>query len=195
MTRKVGSSMFESTREILDGTSQWAIPILILVIVLWAGWRRVPMYESFISGAKEGFDVAVMIIPYLVAILFAIKIFLASGMFDDLKMGVAQLLAVAGWEDHVDLVDLLPLALTRPLTGGGARGVMLDIFDRHGSDSLVGMTATVMMGSTETTFYILAVYFGSIRIKKLRHTLPACLWADVAGILSSVVIGLWLYGS
>src|SRR3954449_13355226 len=162
--------------------SQWAIPALILTIVLAAARKRVPMYDSFVTGAKEGFTVAVMIIPYLVAILFAIKVFVASGIFDDIKFGLAAAMNFVGLGAYTESLDLLPLAMTKPLTGGGARAVMLEIFDQHGPDSFLGKTASVMMGSSETTFYILTVYFGAIGVKKVRHTLIACLCADAAGM-------------
>lgn len=184
----------ESLTDILDTFSQWTIPFAILLIIVVAAYRRVPMYESFVTGAKEGFDVAVMIIPYLVAILFVIKIFTASGLFDDMKAGGVWLLASLGLERFSETLDLLPLALTRPLTGAGARGVMLEIFDTHGPDSFLGNTASLMQGSTETTFYVLTVYFGAVNIKKLRHTLPACLIADAAGVAAAVVLGYLLFG-
>ena len=178
----------------LDGFSQWPIPTMILLIILWAAYKRVPMYESFVTGAKEGFNVAVMIIPYLVAMLFAIKVFVASGIFDDIKYGLALAMSAVGLGAYTESLDLLPLAMTKPLTGGGARAVMLEIFDQHGPDSFLGKTASIMMGSSETTFYILAVYFGAVHVKNVRHTLAACLCADAAGISTAVIVGYWLYG-
>ena len=176
-----------------NGASQWAIPALILLIILTAAYKRVPMYESFVTGAKEGFNVAVMIIPYLVAMLFAIKVFVASGIFDDIKYGLAAVMTQIGMGAYTESLDLLPLAMTKPLTGGGARAVMLEIFDLHGPDSFLGNTASIMMGSSETTFYILTVYFGAVGVKKVRHTLIACLCADVAGISTAVVVGYLFY--
>lgn len=173
----------------MDGLSQWAIPVVILIIIVAAARRKVPMYESFVTGAKEGFDVAVMIIPYLVAILFVIKVFTASGIFDDIKLGAGWAMSQVGLGTYAESLDLLPLALTRPLSGGGARGVMLEIFDVHGPDSFLGNTATLMMGSTETTFYVLTIYFGAVNIKRIRHTLPACLIADAAGLMAALVLG------
>ncbi len=151
------------------------------------------MYESFVTGAKEGFDVAIMIIPYLVAMLFVIKVFMASEIFDDVTQGLGWAMAQVGLGEYTESLQLLPLALTRPLTGGGARGVMLEIFDAHGPDSFLGLTASLMMGSTETTFYILTVYFGAVNIKKLRHAMPACLIADAVGIFSAVILGYLLF--
>ena len=139
-----------------DVFSQWAIPAVMLVIVVVAAVKRVPMYESFVTGAKEGFQVAVMIIPYLVAMLFMIKVFVASGIFDDFK-------EVAGW-----MMDAVGLGDYRK-------------------------TASIMMGSTETTFYILTVYFGAVNVKKIRHTLPACLIADAAGVTAAIILGYLLF--
>ena len=182
-----------SMLEVLDTISQWIIPMVILLIIIWAYYKQVPMYESFVTGAKEGFDVAIMIIPYLVAMLFVIKVFLASGIFDDVKAGLSALMAMVGLGEYTATLDLLPVALTRPLTGSGARGVMVEIFQTHGPDSFLGNTATLMMGSTETTFYIATVYFGAVQVKRLRHTIPACLIADLAGMVTAVTLGYWLY--
>ncbi|MHC4063731.1 MAG: spore maturation protein [Planctomycetota bacterium] len=183
----------DSFRSVMDTFSQWTIPLVMLVIILWAVRKRVPMYESFITGAKEGFDVGVMIIPYLVGILFVIKVFMASGIFADLKFAAGWVMGQVGLGAYTESLDLIPLALTRPLTGGGAQGVMVDIFTSHGPDSFVGLCASTMMGSTETTFYIMTVYFGAVGVKKMRHTLPACLIADAAGIITAVVLGYLLY--
>lgn len=184
----------ESFFVIMDVFSQWTIPLVMLIIICWAAVKKVPMYESFVTGAKEGFDVAVMIIPYLVAILFVIKVFMASGVFEDMKWAGGWLLGMVGLDGYTPTLDLLPLALTRPLTGGGAQGVLVDLFDRHHPDSFLGQTASLMMGSTETTFYVLTVYFGAVNVKKLRHTLPACLIADSVGIVTAIAIGYMLFG-
>ena len=150
----------EQLKSTMDIFGQWTIPWVILLIILWAAYKDVPMYESFVTGAKEGFTVAVTIIPYLVAILFIIKVFVASGAFEDLKLAIGWMMERIGLGDYRETLDLLPLAMTRPLTGSGARGVLLEVFDEHGPDSFLGNTATLMMGSTETTFYIITVYFG-----------------------------------
>lgn len=184
----------ETFRLGMETFSQWTIPLVMLIIILSGALRRVPMYESFISGAKEGFDVAVMIIPYLVGILFAIKVFMASGIFADMKLAFGWVMQQTGMGAYTESLDLLPLALTRPLTGGGAQGVLVDIFTAHGPDSFVGMCGSVMMGSTETTFYIMTIYYGAVQIKKMRHTLPSCLAADAAGIVTAVVLGYLLFG-
>jgi len=180
--------------DLMQIVSQWTIPLVILTIILWAAYKRVPMYEVFVVGAKEGFGVAIMIIPYLVAILFVIKVFMASGMFEDIKIAVGWVMDQVGLDEYKESLELIPLALTRPLTGSGARGVLVELFDTHGPDSFLGKTGTLLMGSTETTFYILTVYFGSVQIKKIRHTLPACLIADGSGIIAAVVLGYLLFG-
>jgi spore maturation protein B len=178
---------------IMDHVSQWAIPAVIMLILCWGAYKRVPMYESFVSGAKEGFAVAVTIIPYLVAILFIIKVFTASGAFEDIKLAGVWGLEKLGMEEYSDTLEVLPLALIRPLSGSGARGVLLEIYDVHGTESFVGNMATLLMGSSETTFYILTVYFGAVQVKKVRHTLPACLIADAAGIVIAIVLAYLLY--
>ena len=183
----------ELVREISETLSQWTIPLVILIVIVWAKARGIAMYESFVVGAKEGFGVAVMIMPYLVAILFAIKVFLASGLFDDAKHQIAGGLDGVGMSGAADTLDLMPLALTKPLSGGASRGVLVELFDSHGPDSRIGMTASLMMGSTETTFYVLAVYFGAVQIKRFRHTVPACLIADAIGILTAVALGFFLF--
>ncbi len=167
--------------------SQWAVPGIMLVIIL-AGWRRrVPMYEAFVAGAKEGFNVAVTIIPYLVAILSVVAVFRASGALSDLTRGLGWLMTQGGFGEHANKLELLPLALIKPLSGSGARGVLLDIFRIHGPDSFLGYAASVMQGSTETTFYVLTVYCGAVGIKRIRHTMPACLLGEAVGLISSVI--------
>lgn len=177
-----------------DTFSQWTVPAVILLIVLAGWWRKVPLYESFIVGAKEGFGVAISIIPYLVAILVAIKVFLASGMREDLTFLATKGLELVGLERFATTLELVPLAITKPLSGGASRGVLVEIFDTHGPDSFLGETASLMMGSTETTFYVLAVYYGAVGIRRFRHTVPACLIADTAGIIASLIVGYLLFG-
>jgi spore maturation protein SpmB len=179
---------------ILEAVSQWMIPATILLIIVWAACKRVPLYESFVTGAKEGFQIAVMIIPYLVAMLFVIKVFMASGIFEDIKYGLTLAMQSAGLGDYAETLDLLPLVLTKPLTGSGARAVLLDLFDQHGADGFLGLTASIFMGSTETTFYLLTVYYGAVQVKKFRHTLAACLWTDFVAICAAIMVGYLLYG-
>jgi spore maturation protein B len=178
----------------LEVLSQWMVPFTILLIVVWAAVKRVPMYESFVTGAKEGFTIAIMIIPYLVAMLFIVKVFLASGIFADMKYGIGLALNAMGLGGHTDTLDLLPLAFTRPLTGGGSRALLIELFEVHGPDSFLGNTASILMGSSETTFYIVTIYYGAVQIKKIRHTLAACLLADAAGVVIALTVGYWLFG-
>ncbi|MCC7476112.1 MAG: spore maturation protein [Pirellulales bacterium] len=179
---------------ILETFGQWMIPAAILLILVTAAVNRVPMYESFVTGAKEGFSIAISIIPYLVAMLLAIKVFDASGALADLMHGLARVMSTLGLQQYSESLELLPLALTKPLTGSGARAVMLELFDKHGTDSFLGLTASIMMGSTETTFYVLTVYYGAVQIKKVRHTLAACLWTDLAAVTAAIFMGYILYG-
>ncbi len=161
--------------------SDWAIPILFLIIVLAAAFKKVKIYEEFIEGAKDGFHVGVRIIPYLVAILCAIAIFRASGALDFAVQGLGTILGPLGIPPEV-----LPMAFVRPLSGSGALGVLSEGLDTYGPDSLIGNTMSVMMGSTETTFYVLAVYFGSVSVRATRHTLAACLIGDAAGLIAAI---------
>jgi spore maturation protein SpmB len=126
--------------------------------------------------------------------LFVIKVFLASGIFDDMKYGIGIALASAGWGGDTNTLDLIPLAFTKPLTGSGARALMIEIFELHGPDSFIGNTASIMMGSSEATFYVLTLYYGSVQIKKIRHTLAACLIADAIGMVLAIFLGYLLFG-
>ncbi len=176
-------------REILELASYFVLPLLIVGIPLYGLLRRVPVYEEFVEGAREGFDIAVVIIPYLVAILFAIAMFRASGAMEFFVEGLRPVLALIGVP-----AEVLPMAIVRPLTGSGSLAVLLDMVQRYGEDSLIVKMAATMYGSTETTFYVIAVYFGAVNIKKTRHAVPAGLLADAAGILASVYIVRWLFG-
>ena len=169
--------------------SDWLLLFLIAAILLYGWVKRVKLYESLVEGAKEGFAVALRIIPFLVAILVAVGMFRASGGLDLL---ISLLRPVTDW---IGLpAEALPMALLRPLSGSGAYGVMVETMKNYGPDSLIGTIVSTMQGSTETTFYVLAVYCGAVSVKKLRHTLPACLLADVAGLLASVWVCRWLLG-
>lgn len=163
--------------------SNWIVPLIILLIITTGMVKKVKIYESFVEGAKEGFNVAIRIIPYLVAILTAIAAFRYSGALDILTTIISPITNLIGMP-----AETVPLALIRPLSGSGALGVMSDLITTHGADSFIGRVASTMMGSTETTFYVLAVYFGSVGIRRARHAVAAGLIADVAGILSAVFI-------
>lgn len=154
--------------------------------------RRINVYEVFIEGAKDGFNVAIRIIPYLVAILVAIGVLRASGTLDFLVAGMGQLFAAMGLDTR--FVDALPTALMKPLSGSGARGMMVDAMNTHGADSFVGRLASIMQGTSDTTFYILALYFGSVGIRKTRHAVACGLLADLSGIIAAIFIAYIFFG-
>ena len=169
--------------------SFWMVPLLIAGLVLFGWSRGVRVYESVVEGAKEGFQVALRILPYLVAILVAVAMFRASGCLDLFVAMVSPLTAPFGLP-----AEAVPMAVLRPLSGSGAFGVMSEIVSTHGPDSYLGYLVSTMQGSTDTTFYILAVYFGAVGIKRTRHAVPAGLLADAAGMLAAVFICRRLWG-
>lgn len=165
----------------------------IIACFIIAGMRKkINVYDTFIEGAKEGFQTAVRIIPYLVAILVAIGVFRASGAMDFLIDGIAWCVALVGGD--TEFVGALPTALMKPLSGSGARGLMVDAMTTYGADSFVGRLACLFQGATDTTFYILAVYFGSVGIRKTRHAVTCGLLADLAGIISAIFICYLFFG-
>lgn len=171
----------EALREIISLLSYFVLPAIIVGFPLYGLYKRVPVYENFVDGAKEGFDVAVRIIPYLVAILFAIGMFRASGAMDFMIEVLRPVLALVGFP-----AEVLPMAIVRPLTGSGSAGIVVDMINQYGEDSIFVKMAATMFGSTETTFYVIAVYFGAVNIKKTRHAVPAGLLADFAAMLVAV---------
>ena len=171
--------------------SPWVIPGLMVGFLVFGFARRVHVYEVFVEGAKEGFQVAVKIIPYLVAILVAVGMFRASGAME------AMVHVLGPWTAKIGLPpEALPMALVRPLSGSGAYGVLASLINDPaiGPDSYVGYLVSTLQGSTETTFYVLAVYFGAVQVRRIRHTLAAALTADVVGIMAAVAICSYLYG-
>lgn len=178
----------ETMRVILDSLSFFIIPAILVGFPLYGLFKRVPVYESFVEGGREGFQVAVRIIPYLVAILFAIAMFRASGAMDALTTLLNPILQPIGFP-----AEVLPMAIIRPLTGSGSAALVVDMIEQFGEDSIFVKMAAVMFGSTETTFYIIAVYFGAVGIKKTRHALHAGLTADIAAMLIAVWIVRLLY--
>ncbi len=167
--------------------------LLVILGFILAGWRRrVPVYEQFVEGAKEGFETAVRLIPYLVAMLVAIGVFRASGALDYVAQGMKALCDWSGWDNR--FVDALPVALMKPFSGGGARAMLLDVMGTHGVDSFAGRLAAVMQGSTETTFYVLAVYFGVVGITRIRYALWCGLLADGVGLTTAVAVSYWFFG-
>ena len=175
--------MGEMFKSAVNLVSAIAIPLFIVIFLGWGLVKKVKVYEVFVEGAKDGFTTAVKIIPYLVAMLFAIGIFRASGAMDVVVALLSPLTNLIGMP-----ADVLPLALLRPLSGSGSMGLMTELMKTHGPDSFIGVLASTMFGSSETTFYILAVYFGSVGIKNTRHALPSGLIADFFGMLGAVFI-------
>ena len=179
----------ETARNVMNLLSFFIIPLMLVGFPLYGLYRRVPVYESFVEGAKEGFQVAVRIIPYLVAILFAVAMFRASGAMDALTGFLGPILRPLGFPPEV-----LPMAIVRPLTGSGSAAIVVDMINRYGEDSIYVKMAAVMFGSTETTFYVIAVYFGAINIRKTRHAVPAGLIADIAAMILAVWTVRLLFG-
>ena len=159
---------------------------IITAFITLALIRRVNVYEAFIDGAKEGFNVVIKIIPYLVAILVAIGVFRASGSMDFLVVGIGRVVAFLGF--NTEFVEALPTALMKPLSGSGSRGMMVDAMQVHGADSFVGRLASTFQGTTDTTFYIIALYFGSVGVKKTRHAVPCGLFADLVSTVAAIFI-------
>ncbi len=176
----------EAITELSKLISNFILFTVIVAFILMAVWRKVNVYEAFIEGAKDGFKTAVKIIPYLVAILVAIGVFRASGAMDWLVAGVSWGFEQAGI--NADFTPALPTALMKPLSGSGARGMMVDAMTTYGADSFVGRVASTVQGATDTTFYILAVYFGAVGIKNTRYAVVCGLIADFVGIIASILL-------
>ena len=178
------------TAETLSIVSATAAAIILLSIITWfvlqAMIRKINVYDAFIDGAKDGFKTAVGIIPYLIAILVAVGMFRACGAMELLENGLAWCFEICGI--NPDLAGAVPTALMKPLSGSGARGLMLEAMTTHGADSLVGRLCCILQGTTDTTFYVLAVYFGSVSIKNTRHAVACCLIADLAGAIAAFAI-------
>ncbi len=174
---------------IMKGFSNVAVPFLLLVVPILGFSKKVKVYETFIDGAKEGFTVAVKIIPYLVAILVAIGMFRASGAMEYLVMILSPLTNLIGMP-----AETLPVALMRPLSGSGSLGIVTELINQHGPDSFIGRLASTMFGSTETTFYVIAVYFGSVGIRKTRHAVASGLIGDFVGLIMAVLICRVVFG-
>jgi spore maturation protein B len=180
----------EFFRSVITVVSVLAIPAIIVLFLGWGFVKKVKVYEVFVEGAKEGFDTAVRIIPYLVAMLFAIGVFRASGAMDVLTSALSPITNLIGMPS-----EALPMALLRPLSGSGSLGLMTETMKVHGPDSFLGVLVSTMYGSSETTFYVLAVYFGSVQIKNTRHAVPAGLIADLFGMLGALFVCRILFSS
>lgn len=160
---------------------------IVMLFLLAGAIRRINVYEAFIDGAKEGFGVAVQIVPYLIATLVAIGVFRAAGCMDALMSGIGAAVSWAGLD--TDFLPALPVGLMRVLSGAGARGLMIDVMQTHGVDSFPGRLSAVIQGSAETTFYVMAVYFGSVGVKQARHALACALFADAVGLVAAITVG------
>ena len=184
----------DSTMMNLVGTTTANVLLLgiIVAFILAAMRRKVNVYDAFVEGAKEGFSTAVRIIPFLVAILVAIGVFRASGAMDWLIGGVEWLVSACGL--NADWVGALPTAIMKPLSGSGARGMMVDAMTTYGADSFVGRLSCIFQGSTDTTFYILAVYFGSVGIRYTRHAVTCGLLADLCGVIAAIGVCYLFFG-
>lgn len=175
--------------EVVNIISKWAIPSLIFIVVVYAAIKKIDVFDTFVEGGKEGFTTAINLIPFLVAMLVALGIFRESGAFDlfvRLISPVTRLLDIPA--------DVLPLAIMRPISGSGSLAMTTEIMQRFGADSLFGLIASTMQGSTDTTFYILTVYFGSVGIRRVKYSLSVGLLADLAGFLAAVFICKALFG-
>lgn len=176
-------AQMESVTGLLGGIIIFSI---ILLFIVYGALKKLNVYEAFIDGAKEGFQTAVMIIPFLIAILAAISVFRTTGCMDYLVNGIAFVVASFGLD--TSFVPALPVGLMKPLSGGGARGLMIDVMKTYGADSFQGRLACIIQGSTETTFYILAVYFGSVGITKSKYAIACGLIADLVGLIAAIVL-------
>jgi spore maturation protein B len=175
-------------RAALDVISLWAIPTLLVAIPLVGIIRKVKVYDVFIEGAREGFEVAVKIIPFLVGILVAIGMFRGSGAMDLLMASLRPLVTSTGFP-----AELVPLAILRSLTGSGSLAYTTDLVKTYGPDSVIGRMAATLYGSSETTFYVLAVYFGAVGVRRTRHAVPAALIGDIVAAVAAVVVCAWMF--
>jgi spore maturation protein B len=175
-------------RAVLDAISLWAMPVLLVAIPLVGIVRGVKVYDVFVEGAKEGFNVAIRIIPFLVGILVAIGMFRGSGAMDLLTAALRPIVAPIGFPP-----ELVPLGILRSLTGSGSLAFTTDLIKTHGPDSVLGRAAATMYGSTETTFYVLAVYFGAVGVTRTRHAVPAALVSDIVAALAAAIVCAWMF--
>ena len=165
---------------------------IVIAFLVAGAWRKVPVYEAFVEGAKQGFEVAKDLLPYLVAMLCAVGVLRASGALDFLLDGIRWLASASGMDTR--FVDALPTALVKPFSGSAARAMLIETMKTHGVDSFPALVAATVQGSTETTFYVLAVYFGAVGIKRARHAVGCALLADLAGVIASIAVCYWFFG-
>lgn len=175
--------------DLVSTISLWAIPAMVVFIPLYAYFRKVPIYESFVDGAKEGFDTAISIIPHLVGMMVAISVFRASGAMDamiDLLRPIFDRIGIPS--------EVMPLSILRPITGAGSLAFTTDLIKQYGPDSMIGRIASTVQGSTDTTLYVLTVYFGAVGVKKVKYALKVGLIADLIGFVASVILCVMVFG-
>lgn len=172
--------------KVIAEISRWAIPLLLLFIPVLAYLRKVPVYESFVTGAEEGFKTGVRILPFLIGMLVAIQVFVNSGALDIISRFLQPMFSRFGLDPNFSAI--IPLAIMRPLSGSGALGVATQLINQYGPDSFIGRLASTLQGSTDTTFFVLTVYFGSVGIRKYRYALKLGLLADFVGLVASIWI-------
>lgn len=172
----------------LDTISLWTVPAMLALIPLWGAIRKVKVYDTFIEGAEEGLQVAVKIIPFLVGMMVALSIFRASGAMDLLAKAISPVTTWLGFP-----TEILPLMIVRPMSGAGALAVTADLLEVHNPDSYIGRLASIMQGSTDTTFYVLTVYFGSVGIRRARYAAGVGLFADAVGFLAALYACNWFF--
>ncbi|WP_240377685.1 spore maturation protein [Bacillus piscicola] len=173
----------------VSAASMWIIPMILLGVLVHASIKKVPAYDSFVEGGKDGFQLAISLIPYLVGMLTAISVFRASGAMELMIAGLEPLLGLIGIP-----AEIVPLALIRPLSGSGALGMMSDLLAEHGPDSFIGRLASTMQGSTDTTLYVLTIYFGAAGIRYMGGALKVGLLADLVGIAAAIIIVTLVFG-
>lgn len=173
---------------LINAVSLWVVPGLILLALVYASCRRVKVFDTFVEGAKEGFGISVRLIPFLVGMIVAIGLFRASGALELLSQLIIPVLDIIGMPS-----ELLPLAVMRPVSGSSALAIATEIMNTHGPDSLIGRMAATMQGSTDTTLFVLTVYFGAVGIKKTRHALNVGLLADAAGLIAAVLVCRYIF--
>ncbi|NDI34312.1 spore maturation protein [Chengkuizengella sediminis] len=174
---------------LITAISLWAIPVIIVFISIYAFFKKVPVYESFIDGAKDGFDTAIKIIPHLVGMMVAISVFRASGAMDYMLGFLQPVLNFIGVPSEV-----FPLAILRPITGAGSLAFTTDLIQEYGPDSMIGRIASTVQGSTDTTLYVLTVYFGAVGIRKTRYALKVGLISDMVGFAATIIICMLVFG-
>lgn len=172
----------------MNNISNYIIPIIVLIIVLYALKKRVDIYDTFIDGTKESFDMTLKVFPNLLAMVFGVNIFLKSGVFDFIFNNLKPIFSYINVQ-----IEILPMAIMRPISGSASLAILNDMFLNYGPDSFIGTVASIIQGSTDTTFYVLTLYFGSIGIKKIRYAMWAGLFSDLVGIVTAIILGNILF--